>query len=140
MTAKYYAILTNEGAARLSNATALGVQLKLTHLAVGDGNGTEPTPSASQTKLVNQQRIAPLNQLSVDPKNPNQIIAEQVIPEDEGGFWIREMGLFDADGVLIAVANCPESYKPKLQEGSGRTQTIRMILIVSSTTAVTLKN
>lgn len=136
---KFYAILTNQGAARLANATALGAQLKLTQMAVGDGNGVVPTPDAGQTKLINQQRIAPLNQLSIDPSNPSQIIAEQVIPEDEGGFWIRELGLFDADGVLIAVANCPESYKPKLQEGSGRTQTIRLILIVSSTAAITLK-
>ena len=81
----------------------------------------------------------PLNLLTVDPANTSQIIAEQIIPENEGGFWIREIGLYDTDGILIAVANCPETYKPQLQEGSGRTQTIRMILIVSSTSAITLK-
>ncbi|MEI7202601.1 phage tail protein, partial [Pectobacterium parvum] len=79
------------------------------------------------------------NNLSIDPKNPSQIIAEQVIPENEGGWWVREVGLFDDDGNLIAIANCPETYKPQLQEGSGRIQTVRMILIVSSTDAVTLK-
>lgn len=139
MTAKYLAILTNQGAAKLANAAALGTKLNLTQLAVGDGNGVLPTPDPAQTKLVNQKRIAPLNQLSVDPNNASQIIAEQIIPENEGGFWIREIGLYDDDGDLIAVANCPETYKPLLQEGSGRTQTIRMILIVSSTSAVTLK-
>lgn len=139
MTTKYFAILTSQGAARLANATALGTKLKITHLAVGDGNGTLPTPDAAQTKLINQKRIAPLNMLSIDPANTSQIIAEQVIPENEGGFWIREIGLYDEDGVLIAVANCPETYKPQLQEGSGRTQTIRMILIVSGTAAITLK-
>ncbi|HDG1721237.1 phage tail protein [uncultured Kluyvera sp.] len=139
MTAKYLAILTNQGAARLANAAALGTKLNLTQMAVGDANGTLPTPDPAQTKLINQKRIAPLNLLTVDPANTSQIIAEQIIPENEGGFWIREIGLYDDDGILIAVANCPETYKPELQEGSGRTQTIRMILIVSSTSAITLK-
>ena len=139
MTAKYFAILTNQGAARLANAAALGTKLNLTQMAVGDANGTLPTPDPAQTKLINQKRIAPLNLLTVDPANTSQIIAEQIIPENEGGFWIREIGLYDDDGILIAVANCPETYKPQLQEGSGRTQTIRMILIVSSTSAITLK-
>ncbi|MBD3084780.1 phage tail protein [Escherichia coli] len=139
MTVKYYAILTNQGAARLANATMLGSKLNLTQMAVGDANGVLPTPDPAQTKLINQKRIAPLNLLSVDPNNQSQIIAEQIIPENEGGFWIREIGLYDDEGVLIAVANCPETYKPQLQEGSGRTQTIRMILVVTNTAAITLK-
>ncbi|HGY6930140.1 TPA: phage tail protein [Escherichia coli] len=139
MTVKYYAILTNQGAARLANATMLGSKLNLTQMAVGDANGVLPTPDPAQTKLINQKRIAPLNLLSVDPNNQSQIIAEQIIPENEGGFWIREIGLYDDEGVLIAVANCPETYKPQLQEGSGRTQTIRMILVVTNTEAITLK-
>ena len=139
MTVKYYAILTNQGAARLANATMLGSKLNLTQMAVGDANGVLPTPDPAQTKLINQKRIAPLNFLSVDPNNQSQIIAEQIIPENEGGFWIREIGLYDDEGVLIAVANCPETYKPQLQEGSGRTQTIRMILVVTNTEAITLK-
>ncbi|EQV81104.1 phage tail protein [Escherichia coli] len=139
MTVKYYAILTNQGAARLANATMLGSKLNLTQMAVGDANGVLPTPDPAQTKLINQKRIAPLNLLSIDPNNQSQIIAEQIIPENEGGFWIREIGLYDDEGVLIAVANCPETYKPQLQEGSGRTQTIRMILVVTNTEAITLK-
>ncbi|EFN9763286.1 phage tail protein [Escherichia coli] len=139
MTVKYYAILTNQGAARLANATMLGSKLNLTQMAVGDANGVLPTPDPAQTKLINQKRIAPLNLLSVDPNNQSQIIAEQIIPENEGGFWIREIGIYDDEGVLIAVANCPETYKPQLQEGSGRTQTIRMILVVTNTEAITLK-
>ncbi|WP_248431065.1 phage tail protein [Escherichia coli] len=139
MTVKYYAILTNQGAARLANATMLGSKLNLTQMAVGDANGVLPTPDPAQTKLINQKRIAPLNLLSVDPNNQSQIIAEQIIPENEGGFWIREIGLYDDEGVLIAVANCPETYKPQLQEGSGRTQAIRMILVVTNTEAITLK-
>lgn len=139
MTTKYFAILTNQGAARLANATALGTKLNITQMAVGDGGGALPTPDPAQTKLVNQTRIAPINSLGVAANDAGQIIAEQIIPENEGGFFIREIGLYDDDGVLIAVANCPETYKPLLAEGSGRTQTIRMILVVSSTSAITLK-
>ncbi|MBD8169524.1 phage tail protein [Erwinia persicina] len=139
MTTKYYAILTTLGAGKLANAAALGTRLQITHMALGDGGGVLPTPNASQTALIGEKRRAPLNALSIDAANSSQIIAEQVIPENEGGWWIREIGLFDVDGVLIAVANCAETYKPLLQEGSGRTQTVRMILIVNSTDAVTLK-
>lgn len=139
MTAKFFALLTNIGAAKLANATALGTRLEITHMAVGDGGGALPTPNPAQTQLVNEQRRAALNMLTIDPINTSQIIAEQVIPETEGGWWIREIGLLDKDGDLIAIANCAETYKPQLQEGSGRTQTIRVILIVSSTAAVTLK-
>lgn len=139
MAAKFFALLTNQGAAKLSNMAALGEKLEITSLAVGDGGGTSPTPNQAQTKLVNEVRRAQLNSLSVDDKNDSQIIAEQIIPESVGGWWIREIGLFDADGVLIAVANCPETYKATTEEGSGRTQVIRMMLTVSSTDAVTLK-
>ncbi|EEZ4425043.1 phage tail protein [Escherichia coli] len=139
MATKYYAVLTNVGAEKLANATALGAQVEITQMAVGDGNGVLPTPNPAQTALVHELRRKPLNSLSIDPNNANQIIAEQVIPEDEGGWWIREIGLFDKDGDMIAVANCAETYKPQLQEGSGRVQVVRMILIVSSTAAVTLK-
>ncbi|WP_213993919.1 phage tail protein [Sodalis sp. dw_96] len=139
MTIKYFALLTHQGAAKLANATALGTKLELTHLAVGDGGGSLPTPDPAMTMLIKEQRRAPLNSLSVDAYNPNQIITEQIIPENEGGFWIREIGLYDSDGDLIAIANCPETYKPRLQEGSGRTQIVRMILIVSHTQAVMLK-
>ncbi|WP_145506752.1 phage tail protein [Yersinia alsatica] len=139
MTTKYFAILTNQGAARLANAAALGTTLKITHMSVGDGGGKAVTPNPEQTTLINEVRRGAVNMLSIDPQNINQIIVEQVIPENEGGWFIREIGLFDSEGMLIAVANCPETYKPLLQEGSGRTQTIRMILIVSSTSAVELK-
>lgn len=139
MATKYYALLTNVGAAKLANATALGEQVEITQMAVGDGNGALPTPNPAQTALVHELRRAPLNTLTIDPVNTNQIIAEQVIQEDVGGWWIREIGLYDSDGDMIAVANCAETYKPLLQEGSGRMQVIRVILIVSSTQAVTLK-
>lgn len=139
MSAKFYTLLTDIGAAKLASAAALGVPLKITQMAVGDGGGVLPTPSAQQTALVAEKRRASLNMLYIDPQNSSQIIAEQVIPETEGGWWIREVGLYDETGALIAVGNCPESYKPQLAEGSGRTQTVRMVLITSSTDNITLK-
>lgn len=139
MSAKFYTLLTDIGAAKLASAAALGIPLKITHMAVGDGGGALPTPSAQQTALVAEKRRAALNMLYIDPQNSSQIIAEQVIPETEGGWWIREVGLFDENGALIAVGNCPESYKPQLVEGSGRTQTVRMVLITSSTDNIILK-
>lgn len=139
MSQTYFAILTAVGEAKLANAAALGVPLQLAVMAVGDGNGNLPVPNRLQTALVREVYEAPLNELKIDPANASQIIAELVIPETEGGYWLREMGLKDAAGDLIAVANCPPSYKPEMAEGSGRTQVLRMVLIVSSTAAVQLK-
>ncbi|ELY9432792.1 phage tail protein [Salmonella enterica] len=139
MSATYFTLLTSVGETTLATSTAQGSPLRLTQMAVGDGNGNLPTPNSNQTQLVNERRRAPLNTLSVDPNNPNQIIAEQVLPEDVGGWWIREIGLYDEHNRLIAVGNCPPTYKPQLTEGSGRTQIIRMVLIVSHTENVELK-
>ncbi|RED01278.1 phage tail protein [Ectopseudomonas oleovorans] len=139
MSQTYYAILTAIGEAKLANAAALNTTLKIAKMAVGDGGGVVPTPNRTQTALAGEWYRAGLNTLAVDPSNTSQIIAELVIPEATGGNWIREMGLIDADGNLIAVANTPPSYKPQLAEGSGRTQVLRMVLIVSSASAVELK-
>lgn len=136
---QFFAILTATGEAKQANADALGIPWKLTELGVGDANGTDPIPDRSQTKLINEKRRRPLNKLSIDPANPNVLIAEQIIPADEGGWWIREIGLYDADGALVAVANCAPSYKPLMSQGSGRTQVVRMNFIVSSAGNVVLK-
>ncbi|MFQ1012673.1 phage tail protein [Gilliamella apicola] len=139
MSQTYYTLLTKTGAILLANATALGVPLKLTHMAVGDGNGNMTKPDANQTKLIREVRRAAINTLFVDKENPNQIIAEQIIPEAEGGWFIHEIGLFDDKGNMIAIGNCPATYKPKLAEGSGRTQVIRMIIIVDNTQSIEIK-
>lgn len=136
---QYMAMLTAVGEAKLANATALGVNLNITQLGVGDANGAEPMPSRTQTVLFNERRRAPLNQLSIDPNNSAIIIAEQVIPEDIGGWWIREIGLYDEAGDLVAVANCPPTFKPELAQGSGRTQVVRLNILVSSTQNIQLK-
>ncbi len=139
MSAIYFAIPTNAGQAKISNALALGIPLKITHMAVGDGNGQPVTPNPAQTALVREKRRAPINTLFQDPLNLAQLVAEQIIPEDVGGWWIREIGLYDETGTLVAISNSPDTYKPLLSEGAGRTQTVRMGLIVSDTSAVELK-
>ncbi|WBF43943.1 phage tail protein [Serratia rubidaea] len=133
---KYKAIVTTAGAAKIAAASAGGKQLKIVQMAVGDGGGKLPTPTPTQTQLVNERYRAALNGLDIVKTSKNSIVAELIIPATVGGFWLREMGLYDEDGALIAVGNMAESYKPKLEEGSGRTQTLRMILIVSSTDAI----
>ncbi|MGS4437559.1 phage tail protein [Serratia marcescens] len=135
---KYKAIVTTAGAAKIAAASAGGKQLKITHMAVGDGNGVLPTPNPAQTKLINEKYRELLNTMTINKSIDNHIIAEFIIPANVGGFWLREMGLYDDAGTLIAVSNMAESYKPKLEEGSGRTQTLRMVLIVSSTEAIQL--
>ena len=134
----YYGILTDQGQALLAAAIASGTPLPLTAMAAGDGGGQPVTPLAEMTELVNEVHRAPLNQLFVDPTAPNQIVAEMVMAETVGGFWIRELGLFAESGELFAVCNTPDSYKPVLAEGAGRSLLTRMILIVSDTAAVEL--
>lgn len=135
----YFAILTQVGEAKLANAIALGQTLKLKKMGVGDGNGALPIPDRMQKALVREMRRADLNQLAIDPANASQIIVEQVLPENVGGWWIREIGIYDEAGDLCAVANCPPSYKPVMAEGSARTQVVRVVLIVASTAAIELK-
>lgn len=138
-TSQFFAILTAIGEAKQANANALGVPWTFAQMGVGDANGGEPTPSRAQTKLINERRRAPLNQIKVDPANPSIIIAEQIIPPDVGGWWIREIGLYDAAGDLVAVANCAPSFKPLLSQGTGKTQIVRLNIIVTSTANVELK-
>ena len=139
MSQKYYTLITQQGAALLANATASGIPLKLTKMGVGDGNGKATTPNASQNRLVHEVYQAPINSLTIDENNTNQIIAELIIPENQGGWFIHEIGLYDENNTLVAVGNCPATYKPQLSEGSGRTQVIRIIIIVDNTDAIALK-
>ncbi|WP_052958323.1 phage tail protein [Obesumbacterium proteus] len=138
MAQKYKAVLTKIGAAKIAAATAGGTKINLTQMAVGDGGGTLPTPDPAQTKLIAEWHRAALNKVKVDPKHKNYLVAELVIPPEIGGFWMRELGLYDEVGDLIAVSNMAESYKPLLSEGSGRAQTLRMVVIVSDMDTVNL--
>lgn len=135
----FYTVLTDVGQAKLANAIALGQTIEITQLAVGDGNGSLPDPDTSRTALVNEVRRAAINRSEVDAENPSWVVVEQVIPPDVGGWTIREIGVFDVEGDLIGYGNYPETYKPVLSEGSSRTQTVRFVMEVSDTAAVTLK-
>ena len=136
---QFFAILTAVGEAKQANANALGVPWTFAQLGVGDANLTDPIPARTQTRLINERRRAPLNQVKVDPANASVIIAEQIIPPDVGGWWIREIGLYDADGDLVAVANCAPSFKPLLSQGTGKTQVVRLNIIVTSTANIQLR-
>ncbi|MDY8663232.1 phage tail protein, partial [Escherichia coli] len=138
-TRKFKTIITDTGAKKLAQAAAPdGNPVRLTHMAVGDGGGTLPTPDSKQTRLVHEVWRHTVNRVILDATHQNRIIAELVIPPETGGFWIREIGVFDEHGDLIAVGNTAESYKPTVAEGSGRAQTFRTILTVSSTATVAL--
>lgn len=136
--AQYSAVFTTYGTQQLAKAIANNKPLTATHFAVGDGNGNAVTVSASQERLVNEKYRATVSAVSLDPRNNKQVIFELTIPEDIGGFYIREMGVFDENNKLVAYANCPESFKPTLASGSGKVQVMRMILLVASSNAVTL--
>ncbi|WP_247186383.1 phage tail protein [Escherichia coli] len=138
-TRKFKTVITDTGAKKLAQAAAPdGKPVRLTHMAVGDGGGTLPTPDSKQTRLVHEVWRHTVNRVILDAAHQNRIIAELVIPPETGGFWIREIGVFDEHGDLIAVGNTAESYKPTVAEGSGRAQTFRTILTVSSTATVAL--
>ncbi|MEL2462014.1 phage tail protein [Escherichia coli] len=139
MSTKFKTVITTAGAAKLAAATVPGgKKVNLSAMAVGDGNGKLPVPDAGQTKLVREVWRHALNKVSVDNKNKNYIVAELVVPPEVGGFWMRELGLYDDAGTLIAVSNMAESYKPELAEGSGRAQTCRMVIILSNVASVEL--
>ncbi|HBV0415106.1 TPA: phage tail protein [Escherichia coli] len=139
MSTKFKTVITTAGAAKLAAATAPGGRkVNITTMAVGDGGGKLPVPDAGQTGLIHEVWRHALNKISQDKRNSNYIIAELVIPPEVGGFWMRELGLYDDAGTLIAVANMAESYKPTLAEGSGRSQTCRMVIIVSTVASVEL--
>lgn len=139
MTVKYKTVITKAGAEKLAAATLPnGKKVNFAAMAVGDGGGKLPEPDASQTKLVNEVWRHALNKISLDKKHKNYVVAELVIPPETGGFWLREMGLYDDSGALIAVGNMAESYKPELAEGSGRAQTLRMVIMVSDIDTVEL--
>ncbi|NBI43365.1 phage tail protein [[Haemophilus] felis] len=138
MSQQYYAILTDYGSQQLAQAIATHQPLNITHFAVGDGNGRETSPNPRYTALVQEVYRANISAVSKDPRNNQQVIFELTIPENVGGFYIREMGIFDAQNKLVGYANSPESFKPTEQSGSGKLQVIRMILRVSSSEAVQL--
>ncbi|ALR77764.1 phage tail protein [[Enterobacter] lignolyticus] len=138
MGTKYQSIITTIGAQKFAAAISGGQKINMTTMAVGDGGGSLPYPNPDQTKLNNEVWRNPLNKISIDAKHKNYIIAELIIPPEVGGFWLREMGLYDEDGNLVAIANMAESYKPLLEEGTGRSQTLRMVILMGEIDVIDL--
>lgn len=142
-TNQYGGFLTDKGAAKQVEAASGGLRRNITHMLIGDAGGApgqtpDPVPSPSQTKLVRQRYRVKLNRLVAADNNPSVLIAEAILPQDVGGWWMRELGLEDSDGDMIAVANCAPSYKPLVNEGSGRTQTVRLHIAFSHAETVEL--
>ena len=139
MAEQFYTILTQIGKAQIANATSLGTKVNFTHFALGDGGGAYYNPTENQTQLVNEVWRGQIGQVVIDEENPNWIVLETVIPASVGGFNIREAGVFDENNNLLAIGKYPETYKPKLEDGSAKDLYIRMILEVANTSVVTLK-
>ncbi|HDL3853416.1 TPA: phage tail protein, partial [Mannheimia haemolytica] len=138
MTTQFYSLITKYGESVIAQAVANNTPVPLKTMAIGDGNGTPTTPSESQTTLINEVYRAEITDLLQDSETPNQVIAELLVPETVGGFTVREVGIYDDQNKLVAVANCPENYKPVLEQGSGKVQYYRIVLRVSSSDSVTL--
>jgi len=138
MAVKYKSVVTTAGQARIAAAMQGGTQVDIKTMVVGDGNGQPTTPSSSQTTLVHEVYRKAVNSVKVDKTHKNWLVTEVIIPASAGGFWMRELGLLAGDGTLLAVCNMAETYKPALEEGSGRTQTLRMVIAVSGSEAIAL--
>ncbi|HGP3983936.1 TPA: phage tail protein [Klebsiella pneumoniae] len=136
---KYFAMLTDAGIQKFAEAALSGEPVGFSYMGVGDGGGTLPQPYATQTGLINELYRAPLNRLIIADSDANIIRAEMVMLPQVGGFWLREAALYDEDGVCLAVASLPESYKPLLSEGSGKLHAVNLWIAVSNTADVELK-
>ncbi|EPQ7911833.1 phage tail protein, partial [Klebsiella pneumoniae] len=137
--AKYSAVVTAAGREKMAAAAITGQPVGFAFMGVGDGGGVVPSPDPAQVSLVNERYRAALNRVVIADQSANIIRAEMIMPPQVGGFWLREAGLFDEDGVCLAVASLAPSYKPLLAEGSGRLQALNIWIAVSSTADIELK-
>lgn len=142
MTQKYFAIPTAAGEAAIANAQLTGKALKYTHMSVGDGGGDNapvPTPNREQKALLGERHRVQINRLFRDPNNSALLIIEAVLPSNVGGWWMRELAVWDEAGQLAIIANCPPSFKPLLAEGAARDQVLRIALVVSGQVPIELQ-
>lgn len=140
MSTTYKTVITDKGAERITAALLPdGEKLRITHFAVGDGNGSTPTPDVSQTALVHEVYRGEVSNIHIDVDDTTRIVVEGIIPAGQGGFWVREIGLYDDQGELVVVGNAPEGYKPLPSEGAGRVLNCQVFVVVSNTDAIELK-
>lgn len=139
MAEQFYTILTNAGKAAIANATSLGISVDFKYLALGDAGGSYYNPTESQTQLVNEVHRSGINHVEVDVDNPNWITTSTAIQAEVGGFMIRELGILDKNGTLLAIGKYPETYKPSIDTGSAKDLVIRAVFEVANADTVTLK-
>ncbi|WP_315168661.1 phage tail protein [Metaclostridioides mangenotii] len=136
---KYYTILTEVGKAKIANATAMGEEVKFTKMQLGDGGGSQYDPQEKQTELKNKVWEGNISNIKIDENNSNWIVVETAIPGSAGGFTVREVGIFDDVGELLAIGKYPETYKPVVDDGCVKDLFVRVILMVVNTSTITLK-
>lgn len=139
MAENFYTMLTKIGRSKLSNSAVSGSKVNFKTLKVGDGKGAYYEPSENQTSILNEVWSGNISSILVDEANSNWIITETIIPATDGGFFIREAGIFDEVGDMIAVSKLSETYKPVVSEGSTKDLCIKIILEVSNVDSVSLK-
>lgn len=138
MAQDYYTLLTVAGLTYEANRKAAGLPIKLTQMSVGDGNGAVYNPDANQTALRREVWRGPINALLQDAQNPTWLVGEVSLPDDVGGWYVREVGFWTDTGVLYAVGKYPESNKPLLAGGAGKEFYIRAIFQTSNAASVVL--
>lgn len=147
MAEQFYTILTDIGKASVANATALGEKVDFRYMALGDGDGGYYNPSETQTGLkkevyrreINHIQVEKIKDVDGEEKPTNRIKLTILIPGSVGGFTVREAGILDTEGNLIAIGKYPETYKPRIEDGSSKDLTINMVIEVANTSVVTLK-
>lgn len=102
----YVKATTNVGFQKIQEALLAGTKLNLKYIALGDGVLSKDESHLSEmTSLVNEKyrvEVSEITTLSVSAHIPSNI----------GGFYIREIGLFDSENNLIQINEYPETYKP----------------------------
>lgn len=132
----FYTLLANTGINAIIAARASNSEVKLTKIAVGDG---DIIPSQDMTALKSEKHRFNINSIIQDIDNPNYLIVEGVIPSNVGGFYVSEVAIYTDQNTLFAIGSLPKTYKPLLEEGSAKDLTIKIFLEVTNADSVTLK-
>ena len=139
MSQQFRTVTTNAGRNAVREALTQGKTVKLSHMSVGDGGGNPVTPLSTMTKLVNERFRAQINDIVLDPATPDLFTAELFIPQAEGGWYIREVGLWMDDGTLFAVGNTPLTEKPDISSGAATDLLVRLIIRVLDAATVSIE-
>ena len=139
MSQQFRTVTTNAGRNAVREALTQGKTVKLSHMSVGDGGGNPVTPLSTMTKLVNERFRAQINDIVLDPATPDLFTSELFIPQAEGGWYIREVGLWMDDGTLFAVGNTPLTEKPDISSGAATDLLVRLIIRVLDAATISIE-